>query len=419
MPDEWPLASELMTSDLITADVDDTLSSALGLMRSKRIHEVPVLRQRKLAGMVTYDALGRRHTLALSTRLEHVMILPPTLPPSLPLPAIAEKLLASGRRAACVVDPRTGKLLGIVSRTDLIRALPSLAELAQHRVSDVMSPANVWVGADEPCRALVAHLRELEEHPLPVVGPGRKLVGAVSLTDVANTFWRPMEGGKRDPGMETVQSDALVSSIMTRPALTVSRQASAGEAARAMTKNRASSVFVADGESLVGIVSQADLLGLAVRHAPATSGVYIQISGLAAGSDPTLVTDLDAVLSKGLRRIARAEEPRMLSVHVVTHAAQGAGSITFEARLHGPTRIFNASRTDYNLLKAAADVMEELERQVRGVKEGERERVRAHPRRAVPSETSELLSDPELEQKLPETLLSAPSPTTRPRSRRT
>ncbi len=418
MPKEWPLASELMTSDPITADVSDTLSKALGTMRSKRIHEIPVLRQGKLAGMVTYDALGRRHTLTISTKLEHVMVLPPTLPPDMPFPAIAEKLLASGRRAGCVVDPRNGKLLGIVSRTDLVRVIPTLPRLAEHGVIEIMSPANISIRDDEPCRTLTAHLRELEEHPLPVVDGGRTLVGSVSLTDVGNAFFRPMEGGKRDPGVETYPLDALVRSIMTRPALTIARGATAGDAAKLMARNRASGLFVTDGGVPLGLVSQGDLLGLAVRHAPSTDGVYIQISGLSAGTDPMLVTDLDGVLGKGLKRIAKADEPRMLSVHVTTHPTRGMGSMTIEVRLHGQSRIYNASRTDYNLLKAAADVMSELERQVRGIKEGARDQVRAHPRRMVASENAELLSEPDLEQKLPDSMRN-PSTSSRSGGRRT
>lgn len=417
MPKEWPLASELMSSDPITADVSETLSKALGTMRSKRIHEIPVLRHGKLAGMVTYDALGRRHTLAISTKLEHVMVLPPTLPPDLPYPAIAEKLLASGRRAACVVDPKNGKLLGVLSRTDLVRALPGLPRLAEHELSEVMSPANLTIQDDEPCRSLTSHLRELEEHPLPVVDRERRLVGSVSLTDVGNAFFRPMEGGKRDPGVETTAADALVRSIMTRPALTIGRRATAGEAARSMTKNRASGLFVTDGGVPLGLVTQTDLLSLAVRHAPPTEGVYIQISGLAAGTDPTLVSDLDAVLSKGLKRIARAEEPRMLSVHVVSHPTKGLGAMTIEVRLHGPSRIYNGTRTDYNLLKAAADVMEELDRQVRVAKEGARDQGRAHSRRVVSSAQAELLTEPELELKIPESLRT-PASRSRGRGRR-
>jgi CBS-domain-containing membrane protein len=403
MRGEWPLASELMTPDPITADLNDTLSSALGIMRAKRIHEIPVLKDRKLTGMVTYDALGRRHTLTLSTKLEHVMILPPTLSPSLPFPGIAEKLLASGRRAGCVVDDRNGKLLGIVSRTDMVRVLPNLPRLAEHLVSEVMSPTNVLIRADDACRSLVSHLRELEDHPLPVMNREHRLVGAIGLTDVGNAFWRPMEGPMH-PGTNTAPADALVESIMTRPALTVSRGATAGEAARLMTKNRVSSVFVVDGDRLMGIVAQADLLSLAVRHAPSEEGVYIQISGLGSEADPTMVSDLDAILSKGLKRVARAEAPRMLTVHVASHASQGMGSMTVEARLHGQTRIYNASRTEYNLLKAAADVMEELERQVRGVREGERERERSRSRRSIPSDASEVVADDALEQKLPDSM---------------
>jgi CBS domain-containing protein/ribosome-associated translation inhibitor RaiA len=410
MVDSWPLASEMMSSDPITADVSETLSHALGTMRSKRIHEIPVLRDGKLVGMVTYDALGRRHTLSFSTKLENVMVLAPTVPPGLPYPQVAEQLLSSGRRAACVVDPRNGKLLGVVSRTDLVRLLPTLPELADHLVSEVMSPATLQIRAEDSTRDVLAHLRELEEHPLPVIDHRKRLVGAVGLWDVGNALWHTSESGQKDFGESTNRKVyASIESIMSRPALTVERGATVGEAAKLMTRNRASTVFVSEGDSAMGIVSQIDLLGLAVRHAPPSDSVYIQISGLGASADPTLASDLDAVLSKGLKRIARAETPRMLSVHVVPHAANGLGSITVEARLHGPHRIFNASRTDFALLKASAAVMEELERQVRGNKEGQRERGRSQPRSQRAEEAAEVFADPDLDRKLPESLSSTKS----------
>lgn len=418
MRGEWPQASELMTPDPLVANVNDTLSSALGTMRAKRIHELPVLKDRKLSGMVALDALGRRHTMALSTKVEHVMVLAPTFSPGHSFPELAERLLASGRRAGCVVDPRTGKLLGVLSRTDLVRALPELPQLAERSVVEAMSPVTYQVPAKEPVRTLMGHFRELEEHPLPVVDRDGRLVGAVGLTDVGNHLWRPMEGDKRDPSPAPLPDGVLVESIMTRPALTISRGASAGEAARIMTKNRTSTVFVAENGQLLGIVSQADLLGLAVRHAPSEAGVFLQISGLGQGTDPMLVSDLDAVLSKGLKRVARSEAPRMLSVHVASHASQGLGSMTVEARLHGQSRIFSASRTDFNLLKAAADVMDELERQVRGVREEGRDRSRSLPRRSVAGREAELVPDPALEEKLPDSLRGSSAPSTRRASAR-
>ncbi len=405
MPSSWPTAAELMTPRPVTLPVDAPVSTALGLMRSKKFHEVPVLRGSRLVGLVTFEAIARRVTRPLSTKVEHLLILPPLLSPTTPYPEVAEELLSSGLRAAPVVGAR-GELVGLVSRSDLVRALPGLGPLVRAertRVDELASPASTVVRENDLCRNLVGQIRLLEEHPLPVVDRKGRLVGAVGVADLGAVLWRPVQGGKRDPRSAHTALDVEVSSIMRAPPVTVPAGTDVASAARRMARENVSSVFVVENERPVRVLSQSNLLGLVVARGRPSRGparledVYVEITGLRGSADPALFADIDQVVSRGLKRITRSARPRLLSLHFAPHATHRTSDVTVEARLHTDASIFYASHTGWNLLAGVAGLLEELESQTRRASEHRRRGPAA--RRAVEAE-EEPLDDPVLEQRI-------------------
>ncbi len=68
MPPEWPRASEMMSGKPITVETSTPLSSVVGLMRAKGIHEVPVLASGRLVGLVLYEVMARRHSLSMTSK---------------------------------------------------------------------------------------------------------------------------------------------------------------------------------------------------------------------------------------------------------------------------------------------------------------------------------------------------------------
>ncbi|EQD42585.1 CBS domain-containing protein, partial [mine drainage metagenome] len=197
MPSAWPTASLLMSPDVVTTTEDAPISQAIGLMRSRSIHELPVLRRRKYLGLITFETIARRANLPLSTKVGHLLILPPVVTPSTGYADLAEQLLASGLRAAPVADDK-GRLVGIVSRTDLIREFPRLGAVGSARVETIQSPAAIVVQETDRCATLFAQIRAIEDHPLPVVDRRGRLVGAVGIADLGRVLWRPVTSGKKD-----------------------------------------------------------------------------------------------------------------------------------------------------------------------------------------------------------------------------
>lgn len=394
-----------MTARPITLTRESPLSQALGIMRARRIHEIPVVQNRRFVGMVTFDSIARRINLPLSTKLEHLMVLPPIVGTETSYPELSEQLLATGMRAAPVAGPKN-EVIGIVSRTDLVRTLPKIPLLAERRVDEVTAPVSLVLKERDPVRLLLGQdaLRHLETHPLPVVDRGGSLSGAVGIADLGEVLWRPTAQGHRDVANRGSVGEVEVRTIMHSPAVTVPRGTSTGTAARLMTQEQVSSVFLVDGGRPVGIISQADLIGLAVGGSAPAEGqlgdVFVQIQGLRASGDPAILADIDQVIARGLRRIARYVHPVMLNVHFQPHASHRSGEASVQGRLNTDHEILYASRTGWNFYGALNELLDELETQARRQKEERRGGIHRTSTRLVADELAETSADPELEARI-------------------
>jgi CBS domain-containing protein/ribosome-associated translation inhibitor RaiA len=410
----------MMTSDPITVDSGESLSQALGLMHSHRVHEIPVLSKGKLVGLLAYESIGRRHNLSLTTKVEHLMSIAPTLPPRTQYPDVAERLLSSEARAVCVVDPRDGRLLGIVSRTDLTRAAQELPPIATRPVTESMNPVTTVFREKDKCNTIFAVIKVLEEHPVPVIDAKSRLVGSVGIEEMGDAFWRPMAQGHKDMGENHPAGEAQIGSIMRPQPPIVSEKATIGDCARIMTRQNSYSVFVVDNDKPLGVISQTDILSLAVQQRKSIEGTYVQISGLGPATDPSLLADLDRVLSGGLKRIAHMENPLMLSLHMTPHSSHRLTDITAQARLYTEGgRLYYATRTDWNLMNSVADLMGELERQVRKEKTMVKTRSRSASTRLMPSQGTEFVGEEDLENRMKSTLLGRSRPRKKKDTRRT
>ncbi len=369
MPVAWPLAGELMTARPVTLPHDAPISRALGLMRSRGIHEIPILQGRRILGMITFETIARRSSRSSGTKVGHLLVVPPLVTPATTLPQVAADLLGTGLRAAPVVG-RRGELQGVISRTDLVRALPTLAGMGHVRVDQIGRSASVFVREADTVRHLLGHIRLLEEQALPVVDKRGRLVGAVSLEDLGSVLWRPTVGGKLDVPTPGSALDVEVQSLMRAPAVTIAAGADALEAARVMAREKVSSLIVIDGGRPTRIVAQADLLTLVVgalappRARSGVEDVYVEVTGLRGSSDPALLADIDHLVAGSLKRIAHHVRPILLSLHLSPHATHRTSDLTVEARLHTDAGIFYASHTGWNLMAGISGLMDELTTQV-------------------------------------------------------
>jgi CBS domain-containing protein len=160
-----------MTETVVVIEVDRPLSEALDCFRQYGFHHLPVLRQGRLAGMLSSaDVLKLEHFAPPGTdhrflderlSLEQVMRTPVvSVRPTTSLGEAAETLMAAGVHALPIVDD-DGHVVGIVSSSDMIRSLMRGPPRRHETGVRVATPAPV--PADDTATEPVFRLKPTDE----------------------------------------------------------------------------------------------------------------------------------------------------------------------------------------------------------------------------------------------------------------
>ncbi len=360
--------SDFMSTELVTAAPDDTIGDILGKMKSRDIHEIPILERKKLAGVVTMRELMRRRNLPPATKVSTVMQVPPEITPETPLPEAAEKMISAGFRAIPVVKGKA--LLGIISRSDLVRALVETMALEGVTARDFMTPNPQAVGEDETVEQGVQLMRSLGERTVPVVDKHRHLKGVIGMKDVADLFARPKvreQYGEHAGREEKVVIE--VKSVMRYPPVTVGPNADVHRAAELMAKNHISSVIVTEKDEPVGIITTQDLMqflaGLREREQ-----LFVEVSGL-EDEPPETYDEIYDVIQKEMRQIAELVQPRTFAIHFQKYSPEGDRfKWSLRARFTTSHRVYHAHHFDWDLHAALRGLLEILHKRI--LKEKER-----------------------------------------------
>ena len=369
--------SDFTTTDLVTVTPDDTIGDALGKMKTHDVHELPVLERKKIVGVVTLRELMRRRNLPPNTKVSTVLQVPPELTPDTLLPEAAEKMISTGFRAIPVAKGKS--LAGILSRSDLVRALVETKALEGVVAKDFMTPNPQAVAENDTVEHAVQIMRSLGERSVPVVDKNRHLRGVVGLKDIVELFAQPKvreQYGDRAGREEKIALE--VKSVMRYPPLTVGPEADVHRAAELMAKNHVSSVIVTENDEPVGIITSQDLMaflaGLREREQ-----LFVEVGGLEDEPKDTY-DEIYEVIQKEMRRIAPLVQPRTLAIHFQKYKPEGdRWKYSLRARFTTSHRIYYAHEFDWDLRVALTKLLDTLYKRI--VKEKERkvtERKRHH-----------------------------------------
>ena len=147
--------------------------------------------------------------------------------------------------------------------------------------SDLMNPGVLTVREDMTVRELAGFLLENEISGAPVADGQGRMVGVVSMADIAavasgeergtrdegSSFFGPWEDGLDEEDMEDLQLDLdglRVDKIMNPKIYSVREDATVSEIASLMLKGHLHRLLVTREDRAVGIITTSDLLGLLV-----------------------------------------------------------------------------------------------------------------------------------------------------------
>ena len=133
------LVKNWMSKKVITIDADDSMQDAMGLLKEHGIRRLPVMKKGKLVGIVTDRDLKKASAsdattleihellyLLTAVKVKDIMTKDPiTVPPDYTVEETAQVLLEGKISGAPVVD-HSGKVVGVITQSDLFRVLISL-----------------------------------------------------------------------------------------------------------------------------------------------------------------------------------------------------------------------------------------------------------------------------------------------------
>jgi CBS domain-containing protein len=367
-------AKELMVDKIVTVDSDSLLSEVIGKMNKQVYHEIPVLdSDGRYMGLVSFDSIIKRRNLPMTARVRNLLSIPPEAIEDDNLSALAEKMLLSGVRALPVLSQN--RLVGIVTRTDLVQVLSSVKELKDVSVDSIMSHYPLAVKETDGINKAKSLIRELHDQIIPVVDDSDRLTGVVGIKDIAPYIWgvKTFEKDGWSDG-ESYPPNIEIKSVMHRP-ITVPLSTSVGNAAQLMSEHSITSVIVEDGNKPVGVVTQLNLIEL-IASAKKREEVYVQIIGLSEESSFQL-DSLYTIIQNSLQRIAKVTVPSFFSMHVAQYNIEtGESKYSIRIILKASKKNFYAKAHDRNLMKATDDVMNVLEKMVRKDKVKKRDKDR-------------------------------------------
>jgi len=358
------LVKDVMSSFAVTANKGDSVSDVIAKMKKNNIREVPVLDGNRPIGLVSYASFLHRRGLPLSAKAEQVMLPCPRLEEETPVTSAVEEMMSAGVRGAPVV--RAGKMVGFLSRTDLIRILPQVDELKDKKVSAFMTVNPLAVTEKETVRKAQMLMKGLMEKTLPVVDHEQRLVGAIGMPEVMDVLWSSKAVAKPPNEIrgERMPAEVAVGSVMSKPAIAVTADDTAGKVASLMLQHGLTTVFVHEDGKLIGVVSQADLMEQILSLKP-TEGVYVQITGLNE-EDPDVYNVLYDLIGKSMKRIDKVQHPRVFTVHVSVYHNEGMRSkYSLSGRLTTDRRMYYAHSTDWDLYRTMDVLLDSLEKAVK------------------------------------------------------
>ncbi len=357
----------VMTRDVVVAMAGETISKAISKMQEHGFHELPVVDEKgRLLGMLNYRTLIRRKSISLFSRVDTVMVKPPVVAPDDSIAEAVRRMVDAGFRSLPVVN-KNNKVIGIISRTDVLRLVPQLGDVAEMDVEDVMSSEPECVTENAPVDSAIELMKRISELSVPVVDEHGRLSGVIHMRDISGAVWRSRERVTQGEYTGEKEKKVVYVKEVMSPPVYVPADAKLKDAVDMMIKYSSSICAVVDDDMKPeGIISQRDVMESIIRKGK-TEGVFVQITGLDI-EDPEPYMTIYSMVENFLNRVSRLKEfkPQLLTFHIEEHhTTSDEIKYSVRARFGTERKQFFAKSYDWNLYRAIREVLDILEKNVK------------------------------------------------------
>jgi len=267
-----------MSSPVITALKSDSLAHIRNLMIRHKIGKVVITERNNVVGIISKSDFIRvlynrkRYIKPLTNILAYEIMTSPVyaIQPGRTIKAAAQAMLKRDIGSLLVID-RDGRLSGIITRTDLVRAYAERYH-GYYRVFDFMMQKVPTVNVAHSIYYVLDVMRESGVNKV-VVTDGEKPVGVITKADITflnitsltreSTKFYKQHGitGRGFEGVVRIYTIPLAADIMSSNPLTVGPSEDLAIAADIMVKNRIGTLPVIGKEGkLAGLLTKRDII---------------------------------------------------------------------------------------------------------------------------------------------------------------
>lgn len=376
-------AKEIMNTDPITAQNDQSIGSIKNTMEEEEIRAVPVIDSKgNLEGVVGYRDLIRFIQFNPErTNLDKVMHQPPEFDVDESLVDLCDLRINSGRKL--LVHTSGNKLEGVIGDQEFLESFNDTEEIDRIETRDIHTSDLINVFEQDSLEKARHTMLDNNISRLPVLDKNGKLTGILHSTDLLNTMvsrQAPDAGGTSGgrSGSNEVNiaggnekermSEIPVNELMQRNVHTANDHMSGKEAIQDMIQNENHEIiFVEDGYPR-SIIAVKDFIEFIAELAPGNS-VLVSITGLDVSEEKAAVhnkikTQLQGSLG---RKLERPQELRL----VVKKADKDGTKHRYDIdlRLESEYGMIKIDEEGWELLDVVDEALNELNTVVRKKKE--------------------------------------------------
>ena len=358
------IVKEIMSKNVISLGPEDTIQTLMSLMEKHHVHEIPVIDNKKLVGIVQTKKLMQKTILdPYKTKIKSIkMSAPAILNPEQDVEDAAKLILRTGVRALPVVEGKN--VVGIVSLHDIINEVAKTKLFRQTRAEAIMSDVFTMAQETDIGKTRVI-MRENSISRIPIVDEKGKLKGIVTPFDMMKAI-KPKErmswfsmAGEMDRIMQIP-----ISTIMNTKPVTAAPKDSLTEIAALMNKYDTSGVVLTIDGFPKGIVVLKDLMEFYVGGLE-KEGLSYQIVGL--GDEDSFITDtVERMINDTIKKVSQVNKILSVFIHVKKYSVdlKGKTKYSIRARIRTDKKIFIAQAWEWDLRMAVNLALDQIERSV-------------------------------------------------------
>ncbi|BCU67700.1 histidine kinase [Sulfolobales archaeon HS-7] len=348
-------ARELMVTPNLVARPEQKLSEILPKMKELNEWIVPVVKNKRLYGTLSYKELLRRR-IGDQAKVITVMTPSTTLEESDEDVKILAKFFSTKARAIPVVS-KGREFTGVISREILLSKF--LEKIPNRKVREFMSSPAITINAEDSVARARWVMASNDITRLPVLENG-ELVGIIATRDIINRLYFSSTRKRADIITEEERIMAApVKEIMNYPVVTTKGEESLKKVISLMLERRISGMPVVEGGIIVGVISTIDGIRAIAGELQMTMPIQAKLTAELRSADKKSM--IDALVERYIAKVERLTE--VLNFRISFKKTRGEG---FRVNASVSTRIGNfvASSEDKDPIVAVRYVMEKLEKRV-------------------------------------------------------